>query len=139
MGGRQPYHRLPRQKLCLLVSSDPKLASGTQVAVFDRAGFRTRDAPMLSPATLTPSPARRRLIGRGDWLRVLGAGPGSLLRSPGPPPYLRRWGAGDRARALPFVVVVTRGAPAPGPTGRYHARPGHVAHVPAPFFVVRLL
>ena len=134
MGGRRPYHRLPRQKLCLLVSSDPKLVSGTQVAVFDRAGFRTRDAPMPSPATLTPSPARRRLIGRGDWLRVLGAGPGTLLRSPGPPPYLRRWGAGDRARALPFVVVVTRGAPAPGPTGRYRARPGHVGHVPAPFF-----
>ena len=138
-GGRRPYHRLPRQKLCLMVSSDPKLVSGTQVAVFDRAGFRTRDAPMPSPATLTPSPARRRLIGRGDWLRVLGAGPGTLLRSPGPPPYLRRWGAGDRARALPFVVVVTRGAPAPGPTGRYRARPGHVGHVPAPFFVVRLL
>ena len=65
---------------------------------------------------------------------MLGAGPGTLLRSPGPPPYLRRWGAGDRARALPFVVVVTRGAPAPGPTGRYRARPGHVGHVPAPFF-----
>ena len=35
MGGRRPYHRLPCQKLCLLVSSDPKLVSGTQVAVFD--------------------------------------------------------------------------------------------------------
>ena len=86
MGGRRPHHRLPRQKLCLLVSSDPKSVSGTQRAVFDRAGFRTRDAPMPSPATLTPSPARRRLIGRGDWLRVLGAGLGTLLRSPGPPP-----------------------------------------------------
>ena len=86
MGERRPHHRLPRQKLCLLVSSDPKLVSRTQVAVFDRARFRTRDAPIPSPATLTPSPARRRLIGRGNWLRVLGTGPGSLLRSPGPPP-----------------------------------------------------
>ena len=137
-GGRQPHHRLPRQKLCLLLSSDPKLVSGTQVAVFDRAGFRIRDAPMPSPATLTPSPARRRLIRRGDWLRVLGAGLGTLLRSPGPPPYLRRWGAGDRARTLPFMVVVTRGAPAPGPTGQYRVRPGHVGHIPAPFFLVRL-
>ena len=100
--GRRPHHRLPRQKLCLLVSSDPKLVSRTQVAVLDRAEFRTRDAPMPSPATLTPSLARRHLIGRGNWLRVLGAGPGTLLRSPGPPPYLRRWGAGDRARALPL-------------------------------------
>ena len=49
MGGRRPYHRLPRQKLCLVVSSDPNLVSGTQRAVFDRAGFRTRDAPMPSP------------------------------------------------------------------------------------------
>ena len=49
MGGRRPYHRLPRQKLCLMVSSDPKLVSGTHVAVFDRAGFQTQDAPMPSP------------------------------------------------------------------------------------------
>ena len=93
MGGRRPHHRLPRQKLCLMVSSDPKSVSGTQKAVFNRAGFRTRDAPMPSPATLTPSPARPRLRGRGDWLRVLGAGAGTLLRSPGTSPYLRRWGA----------------------------------------------
>ena len=39
MGGRRPYHRLPRQKLCLMVSSDPNLVSETQRAVFDRAEF----------------------------------------------------------------------------------------------------
>ena len=65
-GGRRPHHRLPRQKLCLMVSSDPNLVSGTQRAVFDRAGFQTQDALILSPAILTPSPARRRLIRRGD-------------------------------------------------------------------------
>ena len=101
-GGRRPHHRLPRQKLCLMVSSDPNLVSGTQRAVFDCAEFQTQDTSIPSPATLTPSPACRRLIGRSDWLRILGAGSGTLLRSPGPPPYLRRWGAGDRARALPL-------------------------------------
>ena len=85
-GGRRPYHRLPRQKLCLMVSSDPNLVSRTQGAVFDQTGFRTQNILMPSPATLIPSPARRRLIRRGNWLRVLSAGPGTLLRSPGPPP-----------------------------------------------------
>ena len=95
---------------------------------------------MPSPATLTPSPARRRLIGRSDGLRMLGTGTSTPLRSPGPPPYLRRWGVGDRARALPFMVVVmTRGAPAPGPTSRYRVWPRHIGHVSALFFVVRLL
>ena len=93
-GGRRPHHRLPRQKLCLMVSSDPNLVSRTQRAIFDRARFRTWDAPMPSPATLTPSPARRRLIGQGDWLRVLGAGMGTLLRSPGPPPLVKALGRG---------------------------------------------
>ena len=55
MGRRRYHHRLRRQKLCLGMSSDPKLVSGTPKAVFDRAGFRTRDAPIPSPATLTPS------------------------------------------------------------------------------------
>ena len=38
-GRRRPRHRLLRQKPCLEVSSDPKLVSGTQKAVFDRAEF----------------------------------------------------------------------------------------------------
>ena len=85
-GRRRCYHRLRRQKLCLEVSSDPKSVSGTQKAVFDRTRFRTRDAPLPSPATLTTDPSRRRLLAQADWLRVLGAGRGTLLRSPRPPP-----------------------------------------------------
>ena len=138
-GGRRPYHRLPRQKLCLLVSSDPKLVSGTQRAVFGHVGFRTRDALMPSPATLTPSPARRRLIGRGDWLRVLGAGPGILLRSPGPPPLLKALGRGRLGPRPPLCGGSDPGRararahqPVSCPAGTCRPCPGPVFRRPAP-------
>ena len=83
MGGRRPHHRLPRQKLCLMVSSDPKLVSGTQGAIYDRAGFRTRDAPLPSPATLTLSPARPTPY------RARRLAPG-VKRWPGHPPEVPR-------------------------------------------------
>ena len=92
---------------------------------------------MLSPATLTPSPARRRLIGRGDWLRVLGAGAGTLLRSPGTSPYLRRWGAGDRARALPLCGSGDPGRrPRPGPPTGITCPAGTSTPCPGPLFCV---
>ena len=50
-GRRRCYHRLRRQKLCLKVSSDPKLVSGTLRAVFDAPRIRTRDPRFPSPAT----------------------------------------------------------------------------------------
>ena len=141
-GGRRPYHRLPRQKLCLMVSSDPKLVSGTQVAVFDRAGFRTQDALMPSPATLTPSPARRLPYRARRLAPGIRRRPGHLPEVPGTSPLLKALGRGRSGPRPPLCGSGDPGRararahrPVSRPTGTCRPCPGPVFRFPAPLGV----
>ena len=106
---------------------------------FNRAGFRTQDAPVLSPATylwtISPTPNKA-----GRW------SPGVRRRGGNQPevaaptsPYVRVSRARDAPAHRPFVVVVTGRSPVPGPGRPSRPRPGHLPHVPDPVIVCWLL
>ena len=113
MGRRRCFHRLPRQKLCIGVSSDQKSTSGTPKGVFASHRDSNPRPADLESFDLPSGPACRCQRGGSAHLRVLSPGLGDPRAHPRPPPLcsgVSRAGVPGRAPLCGGVVRAPSGA-----------------------------